>query len=156
MSAQNTHCQQHESLSLHDLPSTGRRLLGVSFITSLKSNLWTAVTTHNTTKIVLLSLSYTRTHTKHDCTSAQCVVKCNKSVTGYKQRTVDFPLLKQCQGQPKTPQSVSVCVKECHGELLTTGVMLTATTGDKIKQCFGSQYSTGCRLWTCRYALPKF
>ena len=30
------------------------------------------------------------------------------------QRTVDFPHLKKCQGQPKTPQSVSVCVKERH------------------------------------------
>jgi len=36
------------------------------------------------------------------------------SVTGYKQRTVDFPQLKQCQGLPKTPQSVSVRVKERH------------------------------------------
>jgi len=74
--------------------------------------------------IISLSLSLThththararaQTHTKDDFTSAQCVVKCNISVTGYKQRTVDFPQLKQCQGQPKTPQSVSVRVKERH------------------------------------------
>ena len=63
MSAQNTHCQQHESLSLHDLPSTGRRLLEASFLTSLKSNLWTALTTRNTTKIILLYKYLTHTHT---------------------------------------------------------------------------------------------
>jgi hypothetical protein len=32
-------CQKRESLSLRDLDATGRHLLGVSFITSLKSNL---------------------------------------------------------------------------------------------------------------------
>jgi hypothetical protein len=134
MSAQNTHRQQHESVSLHDLPSTGRRLLGVSFIISLKSNLCTALNTQNTTQYC-----YYLTHTKHDCTSAQCVVKCNISVTGYKQRAVYFPHPKQYQGQTKTPLSLSVCVKERHGELLRAGVMLTATMGDKLKQCFGSQ-----------------
>jgi len=46
--------------------------------------------------------------------SAQCVVKCNISVTGYKQKTVEFPHRKQCQGQTKPPQSVSVRVKERH------------------------------------------
>ena len=58
-----THTVKNMSLSLHDLPSTGRRLLGVSFITSLKSNLWTALTTQNTTKIIVLTLSLSHTHT---------------------------------------------------------------------------------------------
>jgi hypothetical protein len=37
-------CQKHESMSLHDF-STGYHLLGVLFITCLKSNLCTARTT---------------------------------------------------------------------------------------------------------------
>jgi hypothetical protein len=41
-------CQKHESVSLHDLLSTGRHLLDFSFITSLKSNLCTTLTTLNT------------------------------------------------------------------------------------------------------------
>jgi hypothetical protein len=46
----NTHrsCQQHESLTLHDFLSTGHHLLVVSFITSLKSKVCTALTTCNT------------------------------------------------------------------------------------------------------------
>jgi len=96
-----THTVNNMSLSLHDLPSTGPRLLDVSFITSLKSISWTDLITQNTTKIILLSRSlslshtHTHTHTQHESTSAQCVVKCNISVTGYKQRTVDFPQLKK-------------------------------------------------------------
>ena len=43
-------CQKHKSLSLHDLLYTGRHLLSVSFITSLKPNLCTALTTQNTTE----------------------------------------------------------------------------------------------------------
>jgi hypothetical protein len=35
-------------LPLHDLLATGRSVLGVSFVTSQKSNLRTAVTTENT------------------------------------------------------------------------------------------------------------
>jgi hypothetical protein len=42
-------CQKHACLSLLDL-SAGRHLLGDSFVTSLKSNLRTVVTTHNTTE----------------------------------------------------------------------------------------------------------
>jgi hypothetical protein len=41
-------CQKYESVSLSDLP-TGRHLLGVLFVTNLKSNLFTAATVHNTT-----------------------------------------------------------------------------------------------------------
>ena len=40
--------QEHESLTLHDFLSTGHHLLVVSFITSLKSNICTALTTWNT------------------------------------------------------------------------------------------------------------
>ena len=41
-------CHKHESLSLHDLLSTGLHLLGISFITSLNWNLRTYVGTRNT------------------------------------------------------------------------------------------------------------
>ena len=39
------YCQKHQSLSQYDVFSTGRHLLDVSFIISLKSTLFTAVTT---------------------------------------------------------------------------------------------------------------
>jgi hypothetical protein len=42
------YCQKQESLSLRDLRSTCRHLSGVSFITSLKSDTCTALTTQNT------------------------------------------------------------------------------------------------------------
>jgi hypothetical protein len=42
-------CQKHESHeSLHDLRFTGRRLFGISFVTSLKPNLCTALSIQNT------------------------------------------------------------------------------------------------------------
>ena len=40
--------QEHESLTLHDFLSTGHHLLVVSFITTLKSDICTALTTWNT------------------------------------------------------------------------------------------------------------
>jgi hypothetical protein len=43
-------CQKHQSLSQHELLSTGRHLLRVSFIIRLKSHLCTALTTQNTTE----------------------------------------------------------------------------------------------------------
>jgi hypothetical protein len=43
-------CQKHESLSLHELLSSACHLLAVSFITSLKYYLCTALTTQNTTE----------------------------------------------------------------------------------------------------------
>ena len=42
-------CHKHEFLSLHGL-SIGSHLLGISFITNLRSNLRTALTTQNTTE----------------------------------------------------------------------------------------------------------
>jgi len=45
----NRSCQKHVSLLMHGHLSTGRHLVRVSFITSLKSNLRKALTTKNTT-----------------------------------------------------------------------------------------------------------
>jgi hypothetical protein len=42
-------CHKYESVSLHGVLSTCRHLLGFSFVTSLKSDLCTALITHNTT-----------------------------------------------------------------------------------------------------------
>ena len=42
-------CHKHESVSLHYILPTGGHLFNVSFITSLKSNLCTALTTRNST-----------------------------------------------------------------------------------------------------------
>jgi len=50
-------CQKHESLSLHGILSIGCHFLGVRFITSLNSNLCTALTTQNTTKKILCYLT---------------------------------------------------------------------------------------------------
>jgi len=47
-------CQKHESLSLHDLRFTDRRLFGISFVTSLKPNLCTAVGIQNTAENVCI------------------------------------------------------------------------------------------------------
>ena len=41
-------CLKRESVSLHDLHSTGHHLLGVSFVTSLQSDLCATLTTQNT------------------------------------------------------------------------------------------------------------
>jgi hypothetical protein len=51
----NRSCQKHVSVSLHDLLYTGRNLLGVAFITSLKSNLYTTVPHRTPQKITVLS-----------------------------------------------------------------------------------------------------
>jgi hypothetical protein len=50
-----------------------------------------------------------------------------------------FTNANNCQGQPKTPQSVSVRVTERHGELLYSWRDVVSHDRDKIKQCFGPQ-----------------
>ena len=83
------YCQKRESLSLHGLPSTGRHLLRVLFITSLKSNLCTAVTKSNTTERNCIMA-----HTKHDCISAQSIFN-RTSLSCHNRGTVGFSLGKQ-------------------------------------------------------------
>jgi hypothetical protein len=68
-----------KSPSLHELLSTGRRLLCFWFVTSLKTNLCTALTTKNTTENKCIV-----SQAKHSSTSAQCVFNRNTSVTGHK------------------------------------------------------------------------
>ena len=76
-------CQKLESISLHDLLSTGRHLLGMLFISSRKSNLCRTVTTQNTTES-----NCVMSRTKHERTSADCIFKWNTSVTGHKRGTI--------------------------------------------------------------------
>jgi hypothetical protein len=79
-------CEKHVSLSLLDLLSTCCHLLGVSFITSLKSNLCTTQTIQNITQN-----NYYFTRLKHGCTSSEYIFKWNTSVIGHRQRAVGFP-----------------------------------------------------------------
>ena len=58
-------CEEHQLLSLHDFLSTGHHLLVVSFITSLKSNVCTALTTWNTAVNVLSYMHKTQLHLRH-------------------------------------------------------------------------------------------
>jgi hypothetical protein len=94
---------------LHNLLATSCNLLGVFFVTSIKSTSCTALTRRTLHKITVLclslslspslsfslSLSHTHTHTKHNRTSAQCIFKCNIAAIN-------------CQGQLHTRQSVTV------------------------------------------------
>jgi hypothetical protein len=64
-------------------------LLSVSFITSLKSNLYTSLIPQNTTEKI-----YYLTSIKHDCTSAQCVFNRNTMVKVHMKRMAGFPWCK--------------------------------------------------------------
>ena len=97
-------CQKHESLSPHDLLSTGRRLLGLSFITSLKSNSCTVLTRYSTTenKFIILQAQNTT------------VLQPNALLTGLhglvfisKGRST-FPSANNSPVPMQTPQSLSV------------------------------------------------
>jgi hypothetical protein len=98
-------CRRRESLSLPDLLSTGRLLLRVLFITSLKPILCTALTTQNATE----NKCITSTRTKRDCVPVQCICNRNTSVTGHKGQSA-FRTANHCQGQLQTPQSLCVHV----------------------------------------------
>jgi len=83
-----TSYQEHESVSVHDLLSTGRHLLGVSFIYNKPKVKFMHSPNHTTLqKINVLR----HTHKKHDCTFAQCILNWNISYTGHKQGRVGFP-----------------------------------------------------------------
>ena len=77
-------CQKHESVSLHDLPSTGRHLLGVPFTTNPTPNIRSALTTQNNTEHVSFHTHKTQLH------FSLMYCNWNTSVTGHKQSTVGF------------------------------------------------------------------
>ena len=84
-------CPKRESLSLYDPFPTGRHLLSVSFIKSVKSNLWTALTKYNTTK----------NNTKQDSVFFTTI---HRLLVTNKGHSVFPSAKKNCQGQLKTPQ----------------------------------------------------
>jgi hypothetical protein len=87
-------------LSLHDL-STDHHLLSVSFITSLKSNLCTALSTHNTNRIISHAQNTTARQLNVFLAGMHRLLVTNKGGSA-------FPSTNNCQGQLQTPQSVSV------------------------------------------------
>jgi hypothetical protein len=90
--------------SLHDHLSNGRHLLRVSFLTSLKPNLCTVVTAHDTTENCSIILNAQNT----------TAPKPNEFLTGKHRLLVTsegwsaFYSANHCQGQMHTPQSLAV------------------------------------------------
>ena len=95
-------CQKHASLSL----STGRHVPDVSFITSLKSHLRTALTTQNTRE----NNCTTHRHKKRPQFS-RCICNWNTSVTGHKQGTVGFS---QCKHLRRSTENSEVSISSCY------------------------------------------
>jgi hypothetical protein len=97
-------CQKHGSLSMHDLLSTGRHLLGVSLITTLKSHFCTAVPTQNATENSC-NISYAQNTTAPQpyvfLTGIRRLLLTNKGRSA-------VPSVKNFQGQLRSLQSVSV------------------------------------------------
>jgi len=81
--------QKRESHQLqHDILSIGRSLLGVSFITSLKSNLCTSVTTQNSTRN-----NYVITHTQNTTAfEPRLFLNLKMRVTGHTQGSIGSPI----------------------------------------------------------------
>jgi len=76
-------CEEHQLLSLHDFLSTGHHLLVVSFITSLKSNVCTALTTWNTAVNNCFIL-----HAQDTTALETCILNWNTPITVHMRRTV--------------------------------------------------------------------
>ena len=97
-------CQEHVSPTLHDFLSTGHRLLVVSFRTSLKSDVCTALTTWNTPVnncIILHAQNTTSLQTDVFWTGI------HQSLFKSKGQSV-FRNAGHCQGQLKTSQPLSL------------------------------------------------
>jgi hypothetical protein len=106
------YCQKQESLSLRDFRSTGRHLSGVSFITSLKSDICTGLTTQNTTENKCI-ISHAQTTTAIQSHVFFNVIH-RLLATG--KGGSDFLRANHCQGQLQTPQSKSVLVSKLFRE----------------------------------------
>jgi len=96
-------CQKHRSLSLHDLWN-GRYLLGLSFVTNLKSSLCKALTTQNTTEnnsIILQAQNANSLQLSVFLTGIYQLLDTNKGRSAW-------PSANNCQGRLQTPQSLTV------------------------------------------------
>jgi len=93
-------CHKHETVSLHYILPTGGHLLGFSFITSLKSTLYTSLTTQNSTGNNCVISHAQNTTAFHP----------NVFVTGIyhllleSKEQLNFPNSDYFQGQLQTPQ----------------------------------------------------
>jgi hypothetical protein len=95
-------CQKHHAVSLHYLLSTGHHLLGVTSITSLKSNLCITLTPQNT---VLDTENTTVFQHNVFLTEMRLLLVTNKGPSA-------FPNVNHCQGQLQTPRSLAVTGKQ--------------------------------------------
>ena len=80
-------------------------------MTSLKSNMYTVLSTQTTTTNNCVTHTHTNTHThthKHDCLLAKGIFKWKISVTGHKQETVALP-----QREPLSRSNVNYTVSVC-------------------------------------------
>ena len=102
--------QQRESLTLYELLFTGRHLLRDSPITSLKSNLCTALTPQNTRENKCI--------VSH-CALVQFTFKWNTSFSGHKRRTVAFS-----QSKPLPIPIANSTVSMCQGVACATAMGL--------------------------------
>ena len=118
-------CKTHEPLSPHDL-STGHHKLGVSFITSLNSNLCTTLTTQMTIKV-----TYYLIHTKEDCTSAHLFLTGTRCLLVTHNGRSDFPSANYYQGQVQIPQ-FTIC--ELFGAMYLK--FLTCSASEEVLRAF--------------------
>ena len=93
-------------MSLNYLLSTGRHFSAVSFITILRSNLRTALTTQNTTENNSII-----SQAKYASTAAQCLSYRNISVIGHKVESVGLLNRKHT---PRSTPNYSVSVSTIH------------------------------------------
>jgi hypothetical protein len=97
-------CQKHNSLSLHDLLSTGHHSLRIPFTTNVQPNLCPALTTQNTTEhncIILHAQNTTALQLDLFLTGIHQSLVTNKEVSA-------FPSANHCQGQLQSLQSLYI------------------------------------------------
>jgi hypothetical protein len=97
-------CHKHDSVSLRYILPTGGHLLDVSFITSLKSNLCTALTTRNSTGNNCVTWHAQNTTAFQPNVFVTVIYQLLFASNGY----MDFPSLDYSQGQLQTPQLLCV------------------------------------------------
>jgi hypothetical protein len=125
--------KKHNSLSLHDRLSTGHHVLGVLFMTSLKSNLCTLPITRNTT-------------------GHNCIISHAQNTTALRPvvlLTVIYRLLvtnsaNHCQGQLQTSQSASLGTDGVH--LVVVWVVDTCRLADVHQRFGGPSKEAACLI----------
>jgi hypothetical protein len=144
-------CQNHESISLHDLLSTGRHLFGVSSITSLKSNLWTALTTQNITENNCINYKHkTQLHFNPYTFNGK------KAVSGDKQEVVNFPTAQTpAKGNCKLLTQYQYLHNAYKPKTLTTLSQTYSDLRNKTKKYIPRINLTSQQIWFCHLITPK-